>query len=180
MKVAGWSLLLSALLFSPPAAAARAKLVRSQPKAKAVLEQPPARIELWFNEELEPGFNSIEVKDTGATVEGKITGGAPGKNVFEGSLSGVVRSWALQQLRTTPYSRVGQGEVFGSGYSATLSSPGELEPLTKPQFSGMSRLGFLKVSARFRGALGSLTFSSSFKSLKEAASETRNLARGAG
>jgi methionine-rich copper-binding protein CopC len=40
---------------------ARAKLVRSNPPDKAELKQPPAQVELWFNEQLEDGFNSVEV-----------------------------------------------------------------------------------------------------------------------
>jgi copper transport protein len=47
----------------PIFALAHAKLARSQPKAKETLSQPPKLIELWFTEELEPGLNTIEVKD---------------------------------------------------------------------------------------------------------------------
>ena len=42
---------------------AHAKLIRSQPKAKETISQPPKLIELWFTEALEPGLNTIEVKD---------------------------------------------------------------------------------------------------------------------
>lgn len=62
-KAALWLALMSALLISPSAAFAHAKLLRSEPKHNSKLEQPPKLIELWFNEELEAGFNAIEVKD---------------------------------------------------------------------------------------------------------------------
>ncbi len=42
---------------------AHAKLERSEPKSNSTLLQPPQLVELWFSEELELGFNSIEVKD---------------------------------------------------------------------------------------------------------------------
>ena len=42
---------------------AHAKLERSEPKNNSTLQQPPQLVELWFSEELESGFNSIEVKD---------------------------------------------------------------------------------------------------------------------
>lgn len=51
------------LAFMPVLASAHAKLLRSQPKAKETLSQSPKLIELWFTEELEPGLNTIEVKD---------------------------------------------------------------------------------------------------------------------
>ncbi len=44
-------------------ALAHAKLERSEPKNNATLQQAPQFVELWFSEELESGFNSIEVKD---------------------------------------------------------------------------------------------------------------------
>lgn len=62
-KAACWLALMLALLISPSAALAHAKLLRSQPKASSSSEQPPKLVELWFSEELEAGFNTIEVKD---------------------------------------------------------------------------------------------------------------------
>ncbi len=56
-----FAILLLTLL--PGAALAHAKLDRSEPKAKEILSQAPKLIELWFSEELESGFNSIEVRD---------------------------------------------------------------------------------------------------------------------
>lgn len=60
----GWITLLAlaALVFiSPDQALAHARLVRSNPAKKAELVQAPGLIELWFNELLDEGFNSIEV-----------------------------------------------------------------------------------------------------------------------
>lgn len=51
------------LLLAPQTVFAHAKLLRSEPKAKSSQPQPPQAVELWFNEELEAGFNAIEVKD---------------------------------------------------------------------------------------------------------------------
>ena len=51
------------LLLAPQAAFAHAKLLRSEPKPKSILPQPPKVVELWFSEEPEASFNTIEVKD---------------------------------------------------------------------------------------------------------------------
>jgi methionine-rich copper-binding protein CopC len=42
-------------------ALAHAQLIKAVPADKAELKQVPAKVELWFNELLEEGFNSIEV-----------------------------------------------------------------------------------------------------------------------
>ncbi|HSI14384.1 MAG TPA: copper resistance protein CopC [Chthoniobacter sp.] len=44
-----------------PCAWAHARLVRSLPKADAELSTAPKRIELWFNELLEDGFNTVKI-----------------------------------------------------------------------------------------------------------------------
>lgn len=56
------SLVCTALLLAlAPAAFAHARLVRSLPARDAQLNEPPARVELWFNELLDEEFNTIEV-----------------------------------------------------------------------------------------------------------------------
>ncbi len=51
-----------AMLFAlAPNADAHAHLVKSAPEKEAVLTKAPARIDLWFNELLEDGFNTILV-----------------------------------------------------------------------------------------------------------------------
>lgn len=57
------TVLLLALALSPAEAQAHAKLTRSSPEAGAKLAEPPAAVELWFTDELERSFGSIEVKD---------------------------------------------------------------------------------------------------------------------
>ena len=42
---------------------AHAKLLRTQPENKATLNQPPQKVELWFNEELQPQFDTVTVTD---------------------------------------------------------------------------------------------------------------------
>lgn len=44
-----------------PGAWAHARLVRSVPKADTELSAAPKQIELWFNELLEDGFNTVKV-----------------------------------------------------------------------------------------------------------------------
>jgi methionine-rich copper-binding protein CopC len=48
-------------LFGTNSALAHAQLLKSEPSDKAELKQGPTKIELWFNELLDEGFNSIEV-----------------------------------------------------------------------------------------------------------------------
>ncbi len=48
-------------LTGPRAALAHARLVRATPANQARLAAPPERVELWFSELLEDGFNSVEV-----------------------------------------------------------------------------------------------------------------------
>jgi copper transport protein len=58
-----------ALVVAP--ALAHAELVRSLPAANAALDRPPAQIELFFSETLEPSFSAIKVFDAnGAQVDG--------------------------------------------------------------------------------------------------------------
>jgi methionine-rich copper-binding protein CopC len=44
-------------------AAGHAFLVRSSPAARSTLGQAPARVELWFNERLEPAYSTVSVWD---------------------------------------------------------------------------------------------------------------------
>lgn len=58
-----WLIALLTLSLSPSSVYAHAGLIRSEPKANANLKHLPKLVELWFNEELEPNLNTIEVKD---------------------------------------------------------------------------------------------------------------------
>ena len=48
-------------LLGTTSAFAHAQLIKSFPANKAELNNPPVRVELWFNELLDEGFNSVEV-----------------------------------------------------------------------------------------------------------------------
>ena len=54
-------------------AQAHARLERSSPANKAALDKAPEKIELWFNELLDDGFNSIEVFPAAELKEKKRT-----------------------------------------------------------------------------------------------------------
>lgn len=56
-------ILVMALALMPAAVFAHAAMIRSAPKANSKSQQSPKLVELWFNEELEPNLNTIEVKD---------------------------------------------------------------------------------------------------------------------
>ncbi|MBA2702226.1 MAG: copper resistance protein CopC/CopD [Blastocatellia bacterium] len=55
------------LAFVPINGLAHAKLVRSEPKARASFSTAPKLVEIWFSEELEPGLTTIEVTDQQGT-----------------------------------------------------------------------------------------------------------------
>ena len=61
---------LAALALWPAAALAHAVLVRSVPAQRTALVEPPPRIELWFNERLEPAYSKASVtNEAGAQVD---------------------------------------------------------------------------------------------------------------
>jgi len=67
-RFAGIVLLL--VCFTPASAWAHAYLTKAVPAQRAVLFAPPERVQLWFNERLEPAFSSLTVTDAaGATVD---------------------------------------------------------------------------------------------------------------
>ena len=65
---------LLAIALTPCAAGAHAVLVKSSPARRAVLTLPPARVELTFNERLEPAYSKVSVWAEGKTQvdDGKI------------------------------------------------------------------------------------------------------------
>jgi hypothetical protein len=61
---------LAVVLLWPAAALGHAVLVKSVPAQGAVLVEPPTRIELWFNERLEPAYSKASVTtEAGAQVD---------------------------------------------------------------------------------------------------------------
>ena len=58
--------LAAAVLLATPAGA-HAVLVRSTPPGRATLAEKPDRVQLWFNERLEPAFSSVSVWSSAGT-----------------------------------------------------------------------------------------------------------------
>jgi methionine-rich copper-binding protein CopC len=58
------AVVLGVIVLGPATALAHARLVRARPANKAELTASPERIELWFNELLDEGFNTVEVFKT--------------------------------------------------------------------------------------------------------------------
>ncbi len=65
-------LALLAGLGSPHPGAAHAVLVRSAPPHRAVLAEAPDRVQLWFNERLEPAYSTLSVwNEAGVQVDAR-------------------------------------------------------------------------------------------------------------
>ena len=61
---------LAAVLLRPAAALGHAVLVKSVPAQRAALVEPPPRVELWFNERLEPAYSkALVTNEAGAQVD---------------------------------------------------------------------------------------------------------------
>jgi methionine-rich copper-binding protein CopC len=58
-------LLVGWVLVVPVVAGAHAQLVKSAPARRAALARSPERVQLWFNEALEPSFARLTVVDAG-------------------------------------------------------------------------------------------------------------------
>jgi methionine-rich copper-binding protein CopC len=58
---------LAALLLRPAVALGHAVLVKSVPAQRAALVEPPPRVELWFNERLEPAYSKALVTNEAGT-----------------------------------------------------------------------------------------------------------------
>ncbi len=64
--------LLAGLLCPAPRVGAHASLMRSVPAHRAVLGQVPERVQLWFNERLEPAYSTVSVwNEAGAQVDAR-------------------------------------------------------------------------------------------------------------
>jgi methionine-rich copper-binding protein CopC len=59
----GWTLSLLAVMALPDVAGSHAFLVKSIPARRAHLLRPPNRVQLWFNERLEPAYSTLSVTD---------------------------------------------------------------------------------------------------------------------
>ena len=58
---------LAVAVLSPTPALAHAVLVKSVPAQRATLAEPPTRVELWFNERLEPAYSRVSVTNEAGT-----------------------------------------------------------------------------------------------------------------
>ncbi|HLV35960.1 MAG TPA: copper resistance protein CopC, partial [Spirillospora sp.] len=56
------------LIFGIRPALAHGYIVRSIPENRATLQRPPARLQYWFSEALEPEFSSVTLRDQSGTV----------------------------------------------------------------------------------------------------------------
>ena len=83
MRTAAVSVLLSFAL--TPNTLAHAQLVRSDPAKNAAVLKAPERIDLWFNELLDEGFNSVEVFGAGELTSQRHTNLASGKAAVDPS-----------------------------------------------------------------------------------------------
>lgn len=63
-----WSAVLFFALLAPSPLWAHAYLIKSVPAQRAVLFRAPVKIQLWFNERLEPRYSSLML----TTAEGKL------------------------------------------------------------------------------------------------------------
>jgi methionine-rich copper-binding protein CopC len=60
----------ASIIAAPRAAASHATLVKSTPAARAVLAEPPPRVEMWFSERIEAAYAELSVwSATGARVD---------------------------------------------------------------------------------------------------------------
>jgi copper resistance protein C len=58
-----WSIIILIMLLIPTSGWTHAMLVKSSPARRAILTNPPGRVQLWFNERLEAQFSTISVWD---------------------------------------------------------------------------------------------------------------------
>ncbi len=133
---AGATAVLLALALLPASARAHAKLLRSQPEAGSTAGQAPKFVELWFNEELEPNLNTVEVKDArgGRVDQGEVTLGEGGKKI-QAALGGLASgTYAVEWKAVSADGHTIRGRfnftVAGDAPAATQSpSPNQKGPV---------------------------------------------------
>jgi methionine-rich copper-binding protein CopC len=84
------ALLLVSLLAAATPVWAHSSLLRTEPKADAILAQPPNEIRMWFSEPIKTGLSTIEVRD------------ASGKQVDQRDLHADAKEPALIHLSLPP------------------------------------------------------------------------------
>jgi copper resistance protein C len=78
-------MVLGFLFVMAPSAGAHARMVKSSPAKDAELAAAPAQIDLWFNELLEDGFNTIDVYPYAELDSRKHANLAQGKVTVDGN-----------------------------------------------------------------------------------------------
>jgi methionine-rich copper-binding protein CopC len=80
-RIVSFTLIL--LLIGAPGAWAHARLVRAEPKSGAEVARAPGQVELWFNELLEDGFNTVAVFPSADLTAEKKANFVKGKPVVD-------------------------------------------------------------------------------------------------
>lgn len=83
MSIFRWFICVTFLMALEASSFAHARLVRSTPAKGEALARPPEQIELWFNELLDEGFNSLEifaVSEAAGTKRANLAKGKPAVN----------------------------------------------------------------------------------------------------
>ena len=97
--------LFAVLLLLPSALWAHAYLMKSVPAKRAVLSHSPARIQLWFNERLEPRYSFLTLTDADGkpvqTGKSEVTSGKSQANFSpdQSANAGPVRNWIPGSFR---------------------------------------------------------------------------------
>ena len=99
-------------IWASPSVMGHAMLVRSLPAAKAMLNEPPKNVQLWFSEELEAQFSSIIVTDqNGRRVDKNDTSPGESKKTLQVSLedlSGGIYTVEWKALSTDQHTMKGR------------------------------------------------------------------------
>jgi methionine-rich copper-binding protein CopC len=110
-----------AALVRPGTAAAHAVLVRSSPARRAALTHPPARVDLWFSERLEPAYSSVSVTNAaGDRVDlGDVTVGLDDPRRLGVSLTTLEPGRYAVRFRVLSV----DGHVVEAGFAFTVERP---------------------------------------------------------
>jgi copper transport protein len=117
----------AALLLLPTCAAGHARLVRSDPPANVMLEQPPQVFRLWYDEDLGPGLSIVSLLDRSNLVV--MQGGA----VFDGDRK--VLDLPVEKLKPGIYTvswkvlSAVDGHITRGAFAFTFLPPG-MDPAT--------------------------------------------------
>ena len=102
-------------------ATAHAVLVKSAPASRQLLSRAPDRVQLWFNERLEPAFSTMSVWDAaGAQVDtGDVAVGADDAKGLSVSLKPLVAGAYTVRFRVLSV----DGHIVESSFAFTVKGP---------------------------------------------------------